>query len=226
MTDLADMFWPRVCRGCGKALLRREEQLCIHCFVKLPRASLVQGTEHSLQKLFRGRIELYQADAWLFFRKKGISQQMMHVLKYHGDKDLGTYLGRMYGKELKSRRDFILPGLITSVPLHHSKLRRRGFNQSDLIAAGMAESLGIPFRPDLLIRLEDKASQTGKKRYERWENADDTYQVGQNRMDLPRHIALVDDVITTGATLEACAAKLKAAGVPEISVFAICIAIN
>ncbi len=226
MSDMADIFWPRICHGCGRALLRGEEHLCIHCFVELPRAALVQGPEHPLQKLFRGRIDLYQADAWLFFRKKGISQQLMHALKYHGDQDLGTYLGRMYGKELKNRSDFIIPDLITSVPLHQSKLKRRGFNQSDLIAAGIAESLNIPFRPGLLYRLDDNASQTRKKRYERWENASDTYQVVQTGTDLPRHIALIDDVITTGSTVEACAGKLKSAGVPEISVFAICLAIN
>lgn len=224
--NLIDFLYPRLCPGCMFPLQQRELHLCMFCLYKLPKTKFVSGQYNPLELLFRGRLHVQNADAWLFFRKQGITQHLMHALKYKGDTALGQYLGHQYGKDLLKKSEIVLPEMLTSVPLHPAKLKRRGFNQSDFIAEGISDSTKIPFNKNVLTRTEDTSSQTKKKRYDRWENASGTFALSGNSIELPRHVGIVDDVITTGATLEACANVLLASRVEIVSIYTLCLAIN
>jgi ComF family protein len=223
--DLADLFYPRICPGCGFPLRQTEHTICLFCKHKLPKTRFTSFQNNPVAQLFWGRIAIHQADAWLFFRKKGMAQKLMHDLKYHGNAELGKELGVLYGRDLLNR-SLAMPDIISSVPLHPDKRKRRGFNQSECIAEGIASVLKVPFDPGFLFRSSDVESQTRKKRYERWENAVGTYKAANCRSGFSGHVAIVDDVLTTGATLEACAHAVAGSGVSDISVFSLCLAIK
>lgn len=225
LSDLADLFYPRICPGCGYPLRQTEQALCLFCKHKLPKTRFASFQDNPVAQLFWGRKAIYQADAWLFFRKKGMAQRLMHDLKYHGNAALGKEMGILYGRDLL-QRNLAMPDLISSVPLHPDKRKRRGFNQSECIAEGMASVLNVPFDPGFLFRDSDAVSQTRKKRYERWENAEGTYRVRPVQNGFSGHVAIVDDVLTTGATLEACAQAIGSSGITEISLFSLCLAIK
>ncbi len=221
---ILDTLFPRLCSGCSEPLQRKEFCLCLSCFVKLPRTGFVCGTDNPVERLFQGRIQLESATSFLLFRKAGLSQRLMHRLKYKGDEALGLELGRHFGRYLKNMVGCDLPEALTCVPLHKEKKQKRGFNQSAAIAKGMSEILEIPLLEDLLTRPEHSETQTRKKRYERWENMQSGFVAGD--IGELKHVGLVDDVITTGATLEACASVLKRQVDLKISVFALCISIK
>ncbi|MFM6982888.1 MAG: ComF family protein, partial [Chitinophagaceae bacterium] len=207
---ILDTLFPRLCSGCSEPLQRKEFCLCLSCYVRLPRTGFVCGTNNPAERLFQGRIVLESATAFLFFRKAGLSQRLMHGLKYKGDEALGMELGRHFGRYLKNTKGIALPEALTCVPLHRDKMKKRGFNQSAAIGRGMSEVLEIPLLEDLLTRPEHSETQTRKKRYERWENMQSGF-VAAYTGEL-KHVGIVDDVITTGATLEACASVLKSQG--------------
>lgn len=221
---LLDVLFPRLCAGCSEPLQRGEYRLCLSCFVKLPICDFSQGATNPVERLFHGRVLLESAAAFMVFKKAGLAQHLMHQLKYKGDEALGTELGRHFGNSIKRRSEVTLPDVLTCVPLHAEKQKQRGFNQSAAIARGMSEILGIPFREDLLKRSTLTSTQTRKKRYERWQNMQYGFEAG-NCIGF-KHIGIVDDVITTGATLEACVSVLNSQGNIQISVFALCISIK
>lgn len=220
------MFYPRICPGCGVALHKHEDYICMYCTLKLPRTGFHPEGPGALEKVFYGRFPIEQAKAFMFFRKKGIAQRLMHDLKYKGNKDIGYHLGVLFAKDLLHHSSFRKPEIAVSVPLHESKLRKRGFNQSSEIAKGFAETLDIPFRPDILSRPRHAETQTRKRRFERWENAASVYSVSKPEELQNRHVAIIDDVITTGATIEACANQMLAAPGLRLSVFSLCLTIN
>lgn len=198
----------------------------MHCTMKLPRTGLYPEGPGALERVFYGRIPVEQAKAFMFFRKKGIAQRLMHDLKYKGNKEIGYHLGTLFAKDLLGHSSFIKPEMAVSVPLHETRLRARGFNQSEEIARGFAETLGIPFKADILSRPRHAETQTRKKRFERWENAASVYAVSSPEEIRNKHIAIIDDVITTGATIEACARQMLNATGIRLSVFSLCLAIN
>lgn len=221
---LLDVLFPRLCAGCSEPLQRNEYRLCLSCFVKLPLSDFNKGAANPVERLFHGRVLLESASAFMVFKKAGLAQHLMHQLKYKGDEELGVELGRYFGNSIKRQSHSALPDALTCVPLHAEKQKQRGFNQSAAIAKGMSEILGIPFREDLLKRSTLTSTQTRKKRYERWENMQTGFEAG-NCSEF-KHIGIVDDVITTGATLEACVSVLNSGGILQISVFALCISIK
>jgi len=161
-----------------------------------------------VEQLFYGRYQPAAVTSFLYFTKAGVVQQALHNLKYNGAQDLGHYLGKSFGEELKSSRRFAGIDAVVPVPLHWKKQRIRGYNQSELIARGMAEALGTEARPDLLLRGIHTSTQTKKGRLERWENVAEAFLPGKTLLP-GRKLLLVDDVLTTGATLEACARALE-----------------
>lgn len=223
LRDLADLFFPRLCMSCARPLQAKEDQICLFCSVALPRTGYFAAPDNPVFRLFMGRIQLVQADSWLLFRSRGNVRRMMHQLKYKGEAGLGPQLGRIYGTELGRDKSWIRPDLITCVPLHPARQKKRGYNQAELLAQGFAEALGIPFRPEILQRSGNKASQTGFGRYDRWENSKDVFKVNGLKGD-ECHIAVFDDVITTGSTLESCCRSLQQSGITRISVFSLCVA--
>jgi len=189
--------------------------------IDLPLTNYHRIRDNQLEKSFYGRCYIQKAAAWAFYRQGGNVQKLVHRLKYGGVKPIGPFLGSLYGNILRGSE--FMEGLdcIVAIPLHRSKERKRGFNQSDLIAGGMSSALGIPFYDNVLKRIRASESQTNKHRYDRWENVEGIFIVKNIDHIVGKHILLVDDVITTGSTMEACATELLKIRNVRVSVAAI-----
>ncbi len=219
----AGLIFPRYCAACGKALYRNENILCIGCFVELPRTSFHHDPENEVAQLFWGRLPVEHATSFMYFAKGSRFRQILHELKYNGQKQIGAAMGRMFGAELKNTR-FSDADMIIPVPLHPSRLKTRGYNQSELIASGISEILQLPLETTLISRAIDTLSQTHKSRYERWENVRQIFICENPDAVRNKHVILVDDVITTGATLEACASCLVGIEGIKISLVSLAVA--
>jgi len=219
--DFIDLLFPRCCEACHRSLSGNEDLLCTSCRLTLPRMSRA-STGHELITLrFAGYGEVAGAGAYLRYARGGKVQALVHALKYKGRHELGLLLGRMYGKELALCGEFPDADLIVPVPLHRRKLKERGFNQSQSFAEGLADVQPIPVDPTLLHRAVHTASQTGKSKAERIANVTDIFRV-RNGVDLRgKKVILVDDVLTTGATLESCVQTLAKNGCRHIHIMTI-----
>jgi ComF family protein len=219
--DFISLLFPRLCYGCGNHLMRNEELICTECYVQIPRTNFHLKSDNPVSQLFWGRCRVERAAAFSFYTRDSRIRKLVHQLKYKGIKEIGPELGRIYGNTLKSSEFLEEIDLIIPVPLHPSKKRQRGFNQSDLIACGLSESTGIPVESGFLERITVTKTQTRKSRYDRWTNVQDIFRVtGQTRLN-NLHILLVDDVITTGSTIEACANELLKGENIKVSVVAL-----
>lgn len=202
------LFFPNYCMGCGEPLTRGEELLCTFCLFHLPRTFFHQDPGNPVARVFWGRVRLERVSSFVFFHKGGNVQELMHQLKYQGKKEIGHYLGNLYGYELGDFQPFKDVDVIVPVPLHPRKLRKRGYNQSQMFAEGLSKALCIPVESKCLYRKVHTATQTRRSRYERWENVEDIFGIKNPERLTGKNILLVDDVITTGATIEACSTVL------------------
>lgn len=209
LQGLISIVYPYTCAACGNVLYFNEEVLCFKCFADLPRTGFHADPENEVARLFWGRVPFINATSFIFFDKKSRYKQILHELKYKGQQHIGIVMGRLFGLELEGT-SFAEADLIHPVPLHYSKYRKRGYNQSELIARGISEVLGIPVETGLLLRTSKTGTQTRKSRYERWVNVRDTFCVQKPAVLMNKHVLLIDDVITTGSTIEACANALLA----------------
>ena len=173
---------------------------------------------NELNKKFWGRVDIRYALAYLKFHKGGIAQKILYQVKYQGKKDAARMLGQWYGQDLSDHGFQEKFDLIVPVPLHKAKLRKRGYNQSDSLAEGLSEGLNIDWSSSVLTRVEEKTSQTNKSRIERWDNVKTIYQVQEPEAVYGKKVLIVDDVMTTGATFEACAVEILDKGAKEVSV--------
>lgn len=220
--DFISLFYPEFCLGCSNSLVRGEKLICTRCMLEMPQTNYHLRMDNPLKLRLSGRIPLRHALAFFRFTKRGRIQRILHALKYRNQPDIGVVLGRVYGKKLKDcgyEFDLIVP-----VPLHRMRLRRRGYNQSEKFAEGLAEMLEIPAMKDVLIRLTKTETQTRKTKLKRWENVSSVFAVSNESSIRGRHVLLVDDVVTTGATLEACATVLVQSGCSDVSVASIAVA--
>lgn len=219
--DFVGLFYPEVCISCGDDLVGKEVEVCTACIYKLPRTNYHNQAENPLIKVFWGRVDLNAVSAFCHYQKGNMVQDLVHQLKYNGKKELGIQIGKWYGNDLKSSMDFSDADHIIYIPLHPKKLRKRGYNQSAYFAEGLSISMGVPVLHDAMIRVKNTETQTRKSRYERWENVEGIFAVAKAEEMKGKHVLLVDDIITTGATIEACVLALNKAGVEKISVAAI-----
>ena len=215
-----DLIFPRICAGCQQPLHHKEELICTDCRFELPVTNSHLQENDKLKNRFIGKVDLEYSLAYLKFVKGGKVQKMMHELKYKGNIEVGELLGRMYGSELKEngfsgKFDLVLP-----VPLHPNRLIIRGYNQSDSLAKGLSESLQIEWRTDVLKRGIETETQVNKTRLERYENMKDVFFVEKPDGLSQKKIVIVDDTLTTGATLESCALALRDVGVTNVSIIA------
>jgi ComF family protein len=207
-SDLFNLFFPRKCNHCGNNLDKTESEICKKCLFEIPKTNFHADTENPVNKTFWGRVNIEQATSAFYFTKKSILQNLLHHIKYHNKKELAAELGKYLGNELSTVENYQTCDVIIPVPLHPIKRKKRGYNQSEWIAKGISEKMNIPVNTAVLKRHVNSKSQTKKNRAERWENVRAAFSV-QTSKDFPyKHVLLVDDVITTGATLEACAAQL------------------
>lgn len=204
ITVLGELFFPPVCVSCGTHLFKNEMEICRMCIRRLPHTFFEKKPyDNAATALMWGRCKIESAYSLFFFRKGERVQQLLHDIKYRGNKKLGTELGRRIGKTvLKSAVDAF--DAIIPIPLHPKKRRKRGFNQAEAIADGVGEVIRIPVNTYHVYRNTHTSTQTKKGRFERWENVEDIFSVRDKDALKNKHILLIDDVITTGSTLEAC----------------------
>lgn len=188
------------------------------CTLSLPLTNYWTHSQNPMFDALHSRTGIQHASAFLFFERFNVTQRMMHRLKYRGDKEIGQILGRLFARELQSTQVFADLDLIIPVPLHPSKLLKRGYNQSTQISIGISEVAGVPVMEESLQRGRSGQSQTKKSRYERWEGIQDNFFLSPNIDLTNKHILLVDDVFTTGATLESCIRTIKEGNCNKISV--------
>lgn len=216
-----DLIFPRICAGCQRPLQLNEEHICTDCRFDLPKTNSHVEIDKKLVNKFAGKINLEHSLAYLKFVKGGKVQNVMHEIKYKGNQELGEMLGRWYGADLREKGYCEEFDLVLPVPLHKKRLIVRGYNQSDCLAKGLAESLGIEWRDDILKRGIETESQVSKSRLERYKNMQDVFFVENFEGLQSRKIVIVDDTLTTGATLESCVLALNDAGVKNVSIIAI-----
>lgn len=221
--DFVDLFFPNYCLGCKQVLLQQEKWLCTTCFADLPQTHYHLHHNNPVAHKLYGKVPTTYAMALYKFREGSSVQQLIHQLKYGHQPAIGELLGRMYGAQLSQRvwkRPF---NCIVPVPLHPKRLRQRGYNQSDYFAKGMSALLDIPWYNQCIIRTKITHTQTQKSKPERFQSLLEAFVVVNPLFIRNKHVLLVDDVITTGATLEACALPILAAGAQEISIATICV---
>jgi ComF family protein len=206
--------------------MRNENLICTECYVVIPRTGYHTVEDNPVARLFWGRCLIEKAAAFSFYNKGSRIRSLIHNLKYKGVEEIGFELGRIYGLTLKSSGFTNDIDLILPVPLHKSKKRIRGFNQSEIISRGISGVTGLPVDALSLSRINVSETQTKKSRYERWINVEGIFHVQDPEVLKDKHVLLVDDVITTGSTIESCVSELvKIEGV-KVSVVALAYAVN
>lgn len=208
LDNLLSIFYPRLCVGCGQILQENEPHLCLNCQLHLPETNYHLSDDNPLELIFRGRAKVENVYSFLFYRKGNDVQRILHQLKYKGNKEIGAYIGEMYGRKLAAADKLEDVELILPIPLHPKKLRSRGYNQSEWIAKGLSAATGIPYATDVLVRSTYTETQTKKSRFSRWENVKEVFAIANADKIAGRHVVVCDDVLTTGATTEAAIQKI------------------
>ena len=222
--DFFCLLFPDPCNACGAQLVQGEQQICTRCLYDLPFTDFHLYQENAVAKLFWGRVHCHTAMAMLYFRKGSRVQELVHQLKYRSRTALGLRMGAILAERLAASPLYEHADLIIPVPLHARKERQRGYNQSRLIAEGMSAVLQVPVNTALLIRLKDTGTQTKKNRYSRFENMKAVFDAPLQEELRGKNIILVDDVITTGATLESCGQVLLNCGISRLNIAALAFA--
>lgn len=221
--SLLHLLFPGVCAGCGGDLSNDNTSLCFKCIDAMPETNFEMHPANPAAKKFWGRLPVNHATAQYYFTRESLMQQLMHEFKYRGNKELGLQLGRLMGDRLYRSDQFGVDALVP-LPLFAAKERRRGFNQATILCEGMAESMHIPVLKEIVIRSQHTDTQTKKGRIERWQNMEGKFILTDAGAVTGKHVLLVDDVITTGATLEACGIELLKANNVKLSIATLCYA--
>ena len=198
-----------MCAACGEPLLKDEETVCLKCRYLLPKTSYELNPENPLAQTFYGRVKFHAVTACFFFAKSGKVQHLIHQLKYKGNKEAGIFLGQQLGESIKDAPLFQGIDYLIPVPLHPKREKKRGYNQSLMICKGINEVTGIPIGNKYLVRGVYTETQTHKTAEERFKNVKDIFKVRFAEELKGKHILIIDDVLTTGATLESCALQLE-----------------
>jgi len=206
--DFLNLFFPLNCAACGNYLLKSEKVICTSCLFQLPKTNFHFQKENPISDIFKGRVNISTGTAFFTFNKGSRYQKLIHKLKYHGQAEIGIELGKLFGNTLMNSDQYRDIDIIIPVPLHPKKKKARTYNQAEMIAKGMAETMNAKLVVDVLVRDIHSISQTKKDRIERWLNVKNVFKLKSTEKLKNKHVLLVDDVVTTGATLEACAQRL------------------
>lgn len=219
--DFISLFFPRLCMSCGAHLVRGERVICTGCLLTIARTDFHTRRGNTLEQAFWGRCNVERAAAFSVYNRGSRIRTLIHELKYKGKKEIGTMLGDLYGRILSDGGFIEGIDMIVPVPLHPARQRERGYNQSDCIASGISAATGVPARNDIIRRIEMTGSQTKHSRYDRWENVKGLFVVSKPGAVTGKHLLVVDDVVTTGSTMEACVNALHEAGDVRVSIAAL-----
>ncbi|MDO5972372.1 phosphoribosyltransferase family protein [Flavivirga aquimarina] len=221
---LINLFFPKVCHVCQNILSDNEETICTDCRHNLPVTNFHFNNDDTVPKVLYGRAKVKNGTALFRFEKKGIVQQLIHGLKYKGYENIGIFLGNWLGGELKNIDSYKTIDVVIPVPLHKKKLKKRGYNQVAKFGQQIAKALKVAYKDNTLLKVTSSKSQVDKKRLARWNNSNELFTLVNSESIENKHILLVDDIITTGATLEACITTLNRAKNIKISIATMAIA--
>ncbi len=222
--DFINLFFPKICPGCLDYLQTNEQVICTECRHNIPLTQHHLYLQNEAFKKFYGKVDIEHASAFLAFHKKGIVQQLIHHLKYKNQQNIGTVLGKWYAEELLQSLTVIPFEIIVPVPLHPKKFKERGYNQVTTFGNAIAHCLQIEFRDDILYRTKYAKSQSKKNLKDRAENVLNSFEAKLNPAYYNKHFVLIDDVLTTGATLEACSLALQK--IPGAKISILCMAMT
>lgn len=214
---MLNVLFPKFCTTCSNVLLEEEILLCSYCLSELPLTHFHEYDDKTVLDIFYGLLPVHQATALLYFIKKSITQKLIHQLKYEGQQNVGTYFGNWLGSELSQLACYADIDVVVSVPLHKKRLRSRGYNQVTKLAKQIAEQLEANYCDKSLIKISSAKSQVGLGRWSRFKTKE-MFQLGDADTIKDKHVLLVDDVITTGATLIQCGKELLKAPVKKLSI--------
>ena len=221
---LLHLAFPHVCEGCGSDVVSPGQFLCLRCLDELPATNFHFHQDNFVEKLFWGRLPLCAATAQYYFTRESMVQHLMHQFKYKGNKELGKQLGRLMGNDLRQTNRFNNIDALIPLPLFPAKEKKRGYNQATVLCEGIAEIMNIEVLEDVIIRIQHTETQTKKGRMERWENMEGKFELVNPAKIQNKHVLLVDDVVTTGATLEACGQELIKTANTKLSIATLCFA--
>jgi ComF family protein len=218
---LAGLVFPDFCEVCGTPLVRGERYICLSCLYKMPRTRFWEQEDNAIEKLFWGKVNIERACSLFYFRKGSDYRPMIHKLKYKGKYNIGLRLGEELGVCLDNSSLYSDISMLVPVPLHPAKERMRGYNQSEYIAYGISNIMNLPIEKRNLIRTKYTQTQTRKSTAERWENVKSVFDVRDKSRLNGEHILLIDDVITTGSTIESCASTILNSCTCKVSIASI-----
>lgn len=219
--NFLSLFFPDLCVVCGDKLIEGEQHICMGCLSLLPKTNFHLQPDNRLEQFFAGRVPFEHIAAFAYFIKGGSLQHIIHELKYKRNPEIGNFMGILCGENLKGS-DFIRTiDLLVPIPLHYKRQKKRGYNQSLEICKGISEATGIPVDSNTLIRTINNPSQTKSSRFDRWKNVENIFSLTNQDTFRDKHILLVDDVITTGSTIESCAKEILKSEGSRISIFAL-----
>jgi ComF family protein len=221
--SLLHLFFPHTCAGCGSDILGHDQLLCLHCVDRLPHTGFHRYAGNPVEKIFWGRLPVSCATSFLYFTKSSLLQHLVHQFKYNGKAEIGQFIGRRMGEVLREAPRFDSVDALVPLPLFAARERKRGYNQSGVLCDGMAEIMQLPVLKHVITRKSATETQTRKGRTARWANIAGRFELLQPEAISGKHLLLVDDVITTGATLEACGQELIATGNTKLSIFTMAI---
>ncbi|MDD3321195.1 MAG: ComF family protein [Paludibacter sp.] len=224
LKDFFDLFFPNVCLVCGENLIKNEQHICMSCLHEIPKTNFHLLQDNPIEKKFWGKVNVYRGTSFFFFQKGSPFQKLLHALKYKGNKEIGEVLGKYAAADLLESVDFSTVDVIIPVPLHPKKFAKRGYNQSEWIGKGISDIFEKPMDTKTLIRIRENTTQTKKTVYERYENTEGIFDVNDKNTYAGKHILLIDDVLTTGSTLEACIKALTKITNVKISIFTLAVA--
>lgn len=222
--DFLGLFFPNTCAVCGTALIEGEETICLLCRVKIPKTNFHSDRDNKVERRFFGKLPLVEASSFFHFSKGNKYRHLIHLLKYKDRQDVGVYLGKLAGIDLLKAGTFSDIDCIIPIPLHPKKERKRGYNQAECIAIGLSEVLQKPVETKGVRRTKANVTQTKKNVIQRWKNVQEIFELNDVSRIEGKHILLVDDVLTTGATMEACAKIILQADGVKISLFTLAVA--
>jgi len=209
LKDVTNILLPISCFGCNARLYRGEVLICTSCRHQLPITEYTFNEENAVDRIFYGRINIKKANAFLFFTEIGIVKNLIHFLKYKNQESIGLFLGDWYGQVIKEQSGLPKIDYVIPVPLHRKKLKKRGYNQVALFAEQIAFHINAKYADDILVKTANTKTQTKKNRLNRWYDNRSLYEINNHEVLINKNILLVDDVITTGATMEICANTFK-----------------